>query len=220
MPALYPGGGTQRLADLGDSDDPLQNPVPVDGNHGPKPPKPLSAQQGLKRLALVNAHGQIVLKHVDNLQGGPPRGDLSREALGANDPQKVPRGIDNSKPRPAIAPKELLLSVYESQIGGNGDGLTVHDVGDGKPIDALPHRPLHDGHGGPLVDEEPDENKPNPRGRTTQPKQSEPAGAKQNGEPLTGTPGGPCGAIAILGEAPNQESARSARRRAEKQARG
>ena len=62
----------------------------------------------------------------------------------AHDAEEVPGGVDDREPGPAVAQEELLLGVEQADLGGDRDGLAVHDVGDRDVLDAPAERALHD----------------------------------------------------------------------------
>jgi hypothetical protein len=63
-------------------------------------------------------------------QRGAPAEISLLDALLAHDAEEVARGVDDGEPRPAVAQEELLLGVEQRRVGGDRDGLAVHDVGD------------------------------------------------------------------------------------------
>src|ERR1700683_5001746 len=146
-------GGAQRLAYLRERDHALQHAVAVDGDHRAKAAESLRAEQRFERGLLADAHGHVLLEHVEHGQRGPPCGDLALHALLAHDAEEVAGGVDDGEPRPAIAREELLLGVKQRDARVDGDGLAVHDVADGDALDPPPERALHDRRAGGLVED-------------------------------------------------------------------
>ncbi len=85
---------------------------------------------------------------------GRPAADLLVDPRFAHDAEEVLGGVDDGEPGPAVAQEELLLRVEQRHPRGDGDGLAIHDVGDGDALDALPERALHDRLPGRLVEQE------------------------------------------------------------------